>query len=504
MRPRKALGDILAGTSVALVLVPQALAYAELAGLPAYHGLYASALAPIAAAIFASSPYLQTGPTAVTALLTFGALSAVAAPFTASYVGLAALLALLVGLVRVSLGALRAGALAYYVSVPVVRGFTVAAAVLIGASQIPTVLGVSPQEAASVLARAGTALADPAAWSWQPGAVAAGTLMLMLGGRRLHPLFPGVLIATAAGLVIGAYADYDGAMIGSVPEGFLTFSLDLPWAEVPALLVPAAVIAVVGFAEPTAIARTYATLDRTSWDPSRELLSQGAANLAAGVVGGFPVGGSFSRSALNRLAGARTRWAGAVTGVVVLGILPFAGVLTPLPRAVLGAIVLGAVFSLLKFGPLLAIWRRSYPQASIAWLTFAATLALAPHVEYGVVIGVGASIAVHAWREMRVRVDSACDGERLVIAPKGVLWFASAQNVEDRFVACLGAHRHAKTLVLQLSGLGRVDYSGALALKSMIDSAERAGLAVELIGVPPQCERILGKLGLIDLRGPTE
>lgn len=284
----------MAGVSVALVLIPQSLAYAEIAGLPPYVGLFAAALPPIAAAVFASSPYLQTGPVAMTSLLTFGALSQIPGvePESAEYLKLAALLALLVGVFRVALGAVRGGFVAYLMSQPVVIGFTSAAAILISGSQLPKALGVT-SSGGSLLAEAFRALTTPSLWNLTAIGLSALTFLLVVGGRKLHPLFPGVLVAVVIGIAFATVSSYAGPIVGSVPAGMPPFSLSLPWGSTLILVVPAIVIALVGFAEPAAIARTFATQDRQVWNPDREFISQGIANLASGLSGGFPVGGSF-------------------------------------------------------------------------------------------------------------------------------------------------------------------------------------------------------------------
>lgn len=202
LRVAQALRDVTAGLSVALVLVlvPQSLAYAELAGMPAHTGLYAAALPPLAASILASSPYLQTGPTAMSSLLALGASSTLATPMTTGYAELAALLALLVGLARVGVGVLRLGRLAYLLSQTVLTGFASAAAVLIILSQLPTMLR-SVQSEGGVLGRLAAVLGDPVAWEPEALALSAATAAVMLIGRRLHPFFPGVLVAVMLGIV---------------------------------------------------------------------------------------------------------------------------------------------------------------------------------------------------------------------------------------------------------------------------------------------------------------
>ena len=386
--------DVVAGLSVAMVLIPQSMAYAELAGLPSHLGLFASALPPILFALFASSPYLQTGPVALTSLLTFGVLASLADPGSTDYVALAALLALLVGVTRLLLGLFRLGVVTYLMRDPVVTGFTSAAAILILASQFPKALGAAAP-GGGVLWRAGWSLGHPGGWEAASLSIAATTVLLVLAGRRVvHRMFPGALIAVGGGVIVSRLTDYAGPVVGDVPTGLPALSLDLPWGSTGSLLVGGILIALVGFAEPASIARVFADEDSQRWSASREFVSQGVANVAAAVSGSFPVGGSFSRSSLNRLAGARTRWSGMVTGITVLAFLPFADVLAPLPRATLGGVVIAAVVGLVKPERLLGMARTSPADAVVAWVTFCATLALSPRVEQGVLVGILVSLAV--------------------------------------------------------------------------------------------------------------
>ena len=487
------LGDLFAGLSVALIAVPQALAYAELAGMPAYTGLYAMAAAALGAAFFVSSPYLQAGPVATTSLLTLGVLSQVAAVGTPEYVGAAGLLALVVGAVRVLIGVLRLGAVAYLMSNSVLLGFTSAAGVLICASQLPTALGVTPP-LEGVLPRALWALTHLESWRWGTVALSVLTVAVILLGRRVHRLFPGVLVAVLLGLGYSLFLSYDGATVGAVPTQF-TFTLDLPWGLLPNLLVGGAVIALVGFSEASSIARTYATLERQRWSANREFVSQGAANLAAGVVGGFPVGGSFSRSAINRTAGAKTRWSGAVTGLAVLAVLPFAWLIAPLPKASLAAIVIAAVLGFIKVPQLYRLWGMSRPQALLAWATFGLTLALSPRIDLAVLVGVALAVGVHLWREQDLGfeawlVDDA--GDSVVhVRPHGVLWFGSAYRLEEQLGNVINKYPDSDELVVHLAGLGRVDLNAALVLKQLLEDARAAGFTVTLQGTPPKAERWL-------------
>jgi SulP family sulfate permease len=485
--------DVVAGLTIALALVPQSLAYADLAGMPPVTGLYAAMLAPIAAAFLASSPYLQTGPVALTSLLTFGALSPLAQAGTERYIALAALLALVVGALRVGLGLLRFGWVAFLLSQPVLMGLTSGSAILIVASQLPAALGVAAPDGA-IVGRAWWTLAH--ATAWEPAAIglSLGTVALVVAGPRLRPLFPGVLVALVGGLAYSRLTGYGGPVLGLVPAGWPPISLALPWSELPALLLPGAVVALVGFAEPAAIARTFAAQDRQRWDADRELVSQGAANLAAGLSGGFPVGGSWSRTAITRLAGGRSRWSGAVAGLAVLVLLPVAPLLAALPRAVLAAIVIAAVVRLVHLRPLARLVAVSWPQAGVGWATFAFTLLLAPRVDQAILLGVGLAVVVHLWRERRVHVRSRFADGGLRLEPKGVLFFASAPILAQAFMDELAAHPDARRLEVDLRHLGRIDVTGAMALRDLAREAEAAGLHVDLTHVPPQAWRLFKKV----------
>lgn len=496
-RERPAASDLVAGASVALVLVPQSIAYATLAGLPPIHGLYASVLPTIVAALLASSPWLQTGPVAITSVLTFGALSTLAVPFGAQYVAYAAMLAMVVGVVRVLLGLLRAGFMAYLMSEPVLRGFTSAAALLIIASQLPAALGAEAL-GIGVVPDVVDALAHPGAWSAETAAISAATLALILGGRRLHVLFPGVLVAVLAGIGYSRLSGYGGAVIGELPARLPSLSIALPWQDLPQLIVPGIVIALVGFAEPAAIARTMATQTRQRWSADRELLSQGAANIAAGLSSAFPVGGSFSRTMLNRSAGGQSRWSGAVTGLAVLCVLPFASQLAPLPQAVLAATVIAAVVKLVQILPLARLIAVSRAQAAVAWTTFTLTLALAPRVDLAVLVGIGLGIAVHLWRERRAFVNAVYADGTLRLEAVGVIYFGSIAAFDDAMLDALAAHPETRRLVLDLRKVGRIDYTGAQLIKRIVENARSAELEVAVVpGQPLQgvrlLERVLGE-----------
>jgi sulfate permease, SulP family len=393
--PGPTWGDLVAALTVALLLIPQCLAYAELAGLPAHVGLVAAAVPPLIGGAFGSSAHLQTGPVALTALVTFGALSTIEEPGTAAYIQLAALLAFLVGAIRIVLGVARLGRLAYLMTAPVVLGFTTGAAVVITASQVPAVLGVT-SEHADVLHSGVHAATHLAEWRLAAIGLALLTAGIVLIGRRFYGRrFPGVLIAVAGAVLLGRYTGYDSGLVGSIPTQVpIPDPSNIPWGRTGTIAIAALVIAVVDFAEPAAIARRFAEEDHQEWDPSRELTGQGVANVASGLVGGFPVGGSFSRSSLNRMAGGETRWSGIFAGAIVLLFLPVAGVLESLPRAALAATVIVAVYKLIDLPGIWAMLRADKIDGLTAVGTAAITLAMEPRVHYAVVIAITASAMI--------------------------------------------------------------------------------------------------------------
>lgn len=487
--PRPSAGDVIGGVSVALILIPQSLAYANLAGLPPVMGLFASAFPLLIFAVFASSPYLQTGPVALTSLLTAGALAGAGLePNTEAYIGAAAVLAIVVGATRAIIGIARLGGIVYLMAEPVTIGFTSGAGLVIMSSQLPKALGAElPSDVAdwsNPITRAAWAVSHPSSWTLGALLISAITLTLMLQGRKLHRLFPGVLAAVLLALLFSRTFDYSGAVIPDIEAGLPTWSLDLPWSRTGSLITGGLVIALVGFAEPASIARVFANEDQTRWSSSREFFASGLANTVSGVTGGYPVGGSFSRSSVNRFAGAESRFSGAITGLVVLAFLPFAGVLDGLPDAVLGAIVVGAVTTLIKPTRLLRLWRRSPWQAGLAWLTFGATLLTPPNVQYAVLLGVVATAVLHLVRPFHLDVERTPEGE-LHIRPRGLLWIATNRRFKAELCEVIEDDSGTGPVVVSLDRSTAIDSAIADSVAAGQAAASRAGRPY-LVTNPPE------------------
>ncbi len=399
--------DTLAGLSVALVLVPQSMAYAQLAGLAPQHGLYAAFLPGMVAALCGSSRQLATGPVAIVSLMSAAAIAELAPPTPAAFASWSVALALLVGALQLALGALRLGVLVELIGHPVVMGFTHAAALIIASSQLAKLFGA---DSSTALADDGhplavwSSLATLAAGAHPPTlAMGAAALLGMLLLNRCAPHLPAVLIAAAATLLASRWLDYaaaGGAVVGAVPAGLPEMALpELGTAPLPQLLVPALTIALIGFVEAISIARVTAAERGDRLDANRELIGQGLANASAALSGGYTVSGSFSRTAVNHAAGARTGFSSLVAGLAVGATLLW---LTPqlyhLPQATLAAIIIVAVLKLIQPRAFVASWRARRGDALVAAATLAATLISAPQLGYGLLLGVLLHAALQLWR----------------------------------------------------------------------------------------------------------
>ncbi len=383
--------DLVAGATVAVVAIPQALAYAQLAGLPPHLGLYAAFVPTIVAALFGSSAQLSTGPVALTALMTSATLAAFAAPGGETYVALAVLLALGSGLMQCAAGLLRLGRLVERIPASLMLGFVNAAALVIALSQLPAMLGVQGAAGASFPVALATFLAKLPSAVVPTAAFGVGALLALLLLRRAWPAGPGALLVSIAAIAASAWIGYEriGPVVGELPAGLPLPALPALDGPSTAMLLPAmALVALVSFIEVASSARVIAARTGAAWNVNQELLGQGLAKIAAGVFQAFPVSGSFSRSALTLIAGARSPWASIVCALLVAVTLLFAAdVLHHLPIAVLSALIVSAVLGLITPRELLQTWRGSRWDAAIAGTTLVATLLAAPRIHYGLAAG---------------------------------------------------------------------------------------------------------------------
>ena len=652
LRGETVRADLIAGITVALVLIPQSMAYAQLAGLPAYYGLYAAFLPGMIAALWGSSAQLATGPVAVVSLLTASALAPLAASGSEQFIALAILLALMVGAIQLTLGAFKLGVVVSFLSHPVIVGFTNAAAIIIGLSQLNKLFGIS-------IGRSEHFLQDVWSMLQQVGDTHLPTLLMglaafaiMFGMKRYTPKLPSVLFAVALTTLVSwgigfernstgrveyimdsevrlladeftkteariaqlkehitqhsaelkqfqrqgesgqriAAVRYEiellqlelsdaeqenrknsrslrkfifeqvsaqgsgapklylagqvpagetsdghrwrigkvragelkliggGEVVGSIPSGLPELSLpSLRWSDLGMLLSSALVIALVGFMEAISIAKAMAAKTKQRIDPNQELLGQGLANVSGSLSHGFPVSGSFSRSAVNLNAHARTGMSSVFASIIVLLTLLF---LTPLlyhlPQAVLAAVIIMAVIGLINFSSIKHAWQVHRHDGIAAGVTFVATMAFAPHLDTGILLGAAVAIMLFLYRTMKPRVARLgrhTDGtlrdvkvypemptsEHVVpVRFDGQLYFANVAYFEDAVLEAVAEKPNAKYVLVVGNGINNLDASGEDVIRSLYERLRDNDVTLVFSGLKKQVLDVMHHTGLFD------
>lgn len=643
--------DLIAGISVALVLIPQSMAYAQLAGLPPVYGLYASLLPVMVAALWGSSNQLATGPVAVVSLLTASALIPLAAEGSSEFVMLAIALAFIVGLIQLMLGLFKLGALVSFISHPVIVGFTNAAAIIIALSQLNKIIGVPIDTSGHFMLGLWGVMTELGSVHWPTLAFGLGAIGLMVLMKRFVPKIPGVLVAVVVAILVSwaigyeqkaetslqqiapaqvltlaqsiesdgkRLADLDeqirrleaelqeqegaeavrlrheadqlrlqrdelrpelagmreeirditlrrvpgendqparfiaddhltdaeraradraawriervgedsvhlnggGAVVGNVPQGLPGFSIpDITFGTFTTLLTTAFVIALVGFTEAIAIAKAMAARTGQRLDPSKELMGQGLANIAGGFTQGYPVSGSFSRSAVNLNSGAKTGLASVFTAVIIgLALLFLTPLIYHLPQAVLAAIIMMAVAGLVNFKAIKHAWVANKHDGAAAVVTFVATLAMAPNLDYGILTGAGLAIVLYLYRTMKPRVSELAryeDGtlreaqrygletnEKVgIMRFDGSLYFANVPYFEDAVLDLLARHPQSKYLIVVGKGINEIDASGEEVIHQLVHRLKARGITLVFAGVKAQIMEVMQRTGLDDIIG---
>lgn len=533
-------GDALAGVIVAALLIPQGMAYALLAGLPPQIGLYASLLPLAVYALLGSSRFVAVGPVAMVSLLIAAGVGEMAEPGSARYLAFATATALVVGAMQIAMGAARLGALTSFLSHPVLSGFSSAAAILIALSQVKHLLGVKLPQTEHFhesLAQLGGALPH----ARLPTLLISGASVLLLlafqyllpdllarwknfpsiAARSLAksgPLFV-VIVGTAlvAGFQLGETRGVN--IVGEIPRG-------LPKLALPALaasdflpLIPLALtVSFVGFLESVSVAKSLAAKHRQKVESNQELIALGAANLAAGVTGAYPVTGGFSRSVVNFSAGANTALASLITAALIaVAVLFFTPLFYHLPQAVLAAVIIVAVAGLIDFATPRRLWCYNKADAAALLLTFVAVLALG--IDNGILIGAASTIILYLWRTSRPHmavVGRVANTERfrnvlrhetqtlphvLMLRIDESLYFANATHIED-FVLCAVAERpQLRHLVVICSAINFIDASALETLTSLVTRLHDAGIQLYLTEVKGPVMDRLGRTEFLDQLG---
>lgn len=520
--PQVLKADAMAGLTVALILIPQSMAYAQLAGLPAYIGLYASFLPVMIAALFGSSRQLGTGPVAVVSLMSAAAMQPYAGLGVETIVAYSALLALMIGIFQLSLGLLKLGILVDFLSHPVVLGFTNAGALIIATSQVPKLFGLKIkadqyEHHYEFLIATVKALPDTSLITLVFGAFALSTLLIL---RKFAPRLPGVLITVVVTTVLSWVIDYKGlggSIIGEIPKGLPSFTLpnvSLDFKTLSSLIMTAMVIGLIGFVEAISIAKAMASQTRQRLSANQELVGQGLANMTSGLFSGYAVSGSFSRSAVNFSSGAMTGFSSVVTGLLVALTLLF---LTPLlyylPQATLAAVIIMAVINLIKIAPIKHAWKVEPHDGVVAVVTFVATLVFAPHLDKGILLGVVLSLGLFVYRTMSprfVEVAKHTDGSmRDAVTHKlktsntvavyrfdGDLYFGNTGYLEGKILNAISQKPQLKVIVLDMEAINQVDSTGEEMLEKLSDRLKAAGIEFYLARTKLQVYEAFERSGL--------
>jgi SulP family sulfate permease len=501
-KPGVIRADLIAGVTVALVLVPQSMAYAQLAGLPPYYGLYASFLPGIIAALFGSSRQLATGPVAVVSLMTASALEPIAGANPELYIAYAIMLALMVGVFQMALGLLRMGVLVNFLSHPVVVGFTNAAAIIIGTSQLGKLFGVSVEKAAHTYETVfNTLVAATQHTHIETLLMAVLALSIMILLKRFLPVIPNVLTAVVVTTLVSWQIGFEamgGKVVGVVPAGLPPIAFpDIDFQIMAQLLSVTVAIAIIGFMEAISIAKAMATRTRQRLDANQELVGQGLGNIFSGLSSGYAVSGSFSRSAVNISAGAKTGFSAVVTGLVVaVTLIALTPLLYHLPQATLASVIIMAVINLVKVGPIRHAWKVQRHDAVVSVVTFVLTIVWAPHLDKGIMVGVILSLMLFLYRSMSPRVavlsrdpDGTlrdADVRKLqtcrnisLIRFDGPLYFANTGYFEDKVLERVALKPDLKFVIIDAEGINEIDATGEEMLHSLTGRLREAG--IELI-----------------------
>ena len=514
-RPDRALlvNEATAGITVALMVIPQGVAYAALAGMPLVTGVYAALMPALVAVLFSSSARLSVGPTALTSLLVGASLAPMAIPGSREWVALAVWLTLLSGVMQVALGAARFGWLLRMVNSPVLMGFTQGAAVLITLSQLPALLGFTGRSFAQLLHGPPP---DFIAIAFGLGGMA--TLWL---GKRFVPRFPTTMALVAGAAVISAMIDYalrGGAVIGRLPSGLpsLYWPGGLTFDELGNLLLPAFLVTLVSFLETASSAKVDNARAGKLWNENQDLIGQGLGKIASGLTGAFPTSSSFSRSAITLYAGAKTQWSTLFSVAVVAAALLWAmPLLYHVPQAVLASIVATATIGLLRPSAFVALWRISRIEAAIALSTFGLTIATAPSIYWGVLGGLLAALAHYMYRHLHPRIievglhpDGSLRDRHLwhlpPLAPDlyalrmdAELDFASASTLERAITVALAQRPGLRDVCLFAYPINRVDITGAEVFGSIRRLVESQGVRLHISGLKLPAQQVLERAGLL-------
>jgi SulP family sulfate permease len=513
--------DLVAGITVGLVLLPQALAFSLLAGLPPEMGLYSAIVASIVGALWGSSSHLHTGPTNTASLLTLSVILPLAAPGTPEFIAAAGMLAILAGALRVVFGLARLGLLVNFVSDSVAVGFTAGAGILIMSNQIAPILRIDLPMGASLVDTFVLSAASIERTHLPSLILGVATIVLIAALQRVQRRLPTLLIALIIVSLVAWMLRLEDAgvrTLGALPQSLPPFA-NLPLFDlnlIGALANGALAVAIIGLVEASAIARAIATHSQQRLDSNQEFIGQGLANICAGLFSGYPCSGSFNRSALSLQAGARTGLGNAFSGIfVLLAIFPLAPLVAHLPRPVLAGALAITAWSMVDYRAIARIWRADRTDGAISLITLAATL-LVP-LQFAIISGVLMSLGAYLWRTSAPRVQSVLPDadfrhweyqphlpmcpQLAVVDVLGDLYFGAVNHVEEQMNMLMTRNPSQRFLLLRMHSVQRCDISGIKMLQTLVRQYRDRGGGIYFVRVRASVRQMMDVTGFTQLVG---
>lgn len=505
----KLKADFIAGITVALLLIPQSMAYADLAGLPYIYGLNAAFLPVIIGAMFGRSFHLSTGPVAMTSMLCASLLGMFAPPGSPEYISLALVLAILIGFLRIVIGLLKLTRLSQLISHPIILGFTNGAAILIGFSQISKVTGIEMERYQGIFGTFRSFidllhhLQDIHFPTIIMTVLAALLIVLFNKIKRIPSVLAAVVICTLISFFIGYNQVWNGEIIGEIPKGLPRVGLPdhlPPWPQLwPILLemIPLGLaIVLIGFLEVFSVTKAVSQQSGQRMNYDLEMIGQGLASIAAGISHGYTVSGSLSRTALCHMAGGKSGFAQIITGLTVLLALIF---LTPfmyhLPGAVLAVSIMMAVKRLIKIKEMFSFFSFSKRDFFLSFITFILTLLMAPNMIFGILVGILLSLIITATFDLKGGFSAPQkDGNVLALRIRRNLLFTQINQLEDVFIEWYQQHEDIQYLEIRGRTLNKVDISGLEGFKHIAKKLEERKGALVFVGLPPAMVRYIKRL----------
>jgi SulP family sulfate permease len=497
-------GDLTAGLIVAVMLIPQGMAYAMLAGMPPVVGLYASTIPLIIYALFGTSRQLAVGPVAMVSLLVLAGVSTMAEPGSSEYISLTLLLMLMIGLIQFMMGILRLGFLVNFLSHAVISGFTSAAAIIIGISQLKDLIGVN-LEADHAIMQLWEAAANISEINPVTLGVGLGSIALLILFKKYVRKIPGPIVVVAVSILLVSQLNLERfglSIVGEVPQGLPAFSIPTFSIDAVIALLPIALtISFVGFMESIAMGKAIAAKEKYKIEPNKELVGLGLANVGGSFFSAYPVTGGFSRSAVNYESGARTPLASIITAVlIILTLIFFTGFFYYLPQAVLAAIIMVAVYGLIDLKEARHLFKVRSADGWIWAVTFLATLLIG--IEQGILIGLAFSLIVfiarsayphvaelgylpekNVFRNIQRYPEAEVDPEVLIFRVDASLYFANMTFLEDKLCQRAAEKTDLKWVVLDFSGVNSMDAVAIQTLEEMMETCSRGNVQFLFSGI---------------------